>query len=256
MSFTQEIADAAETIKNADSVTIISHIDADGITSEAVLRQAVTRCNIKLESVFVRQLEPMTMKHVPDNDSLKVFIDLGAGQQNLLEERGLKESEVLIIDHHVSQDTDTPYQQVNGLKYGYEKLSAAGAGYFVAKKMDEANIDLAKLAVIGNVGDMMARESRGLIGPAREIVDDGVKAGNVRVIDGDLNSYGISTRPLHLFLSYSNDPFVPGITNNADGAQRLVEEYAKIPLRKDNGKFRVWEDLKPAEKERIIKLME
>ena len=256
MSFTQEIADAAETIKNADSVTIISHIDADGITSEAVLRQAVTRCNIKLESVFVRQLEPMTMKHVPDNDSLKVFIDLGAGQQNLLEERGLKESGVLIIDHHVSQDTDTPYQQVNGLKYGYEKLSAAGAGYFVAKKMDEANIDLAKLAVIGNVGDMMARESRGLIGPAREIVDDGVKAGNVRVIDGDLNSYGISTRPLHLFLSYSNDPFVPGITNNADGAQRLVEEYAKIPLRKDNGKFRVWEDLKPAEKERIIKLME
>ncbi|MDD4127720.1 MAG: DHH family phosphoesterase, partial [Methanomicrobium sp.] len=172
MGFEEEISEAAEMIKDAGSVTIISHIDADGISSEAIMRQAVSRCGIEFKSVFVRQLEPMTMKYVPDDDSLKIFIDLGAGQQNLLEERNLSEKEVLIIDHHVTQDTGTPYVQVNGLSFGYEKLSAAGTGYFVAKEIDDYNTDLAKLGIIGNVGDMMARENCALIGPARKIVED------------------------------------------------------------------------------------
>ena len=115
MGFKKEISEAAEMIKNARSATIISHIDADGITSEAIMRQAVSRYAIDVNSVFVRQLEPMTMKYVPDNDSLKIFIDLGAGQQNLLEERGLSEDEVLIIDHHVSQDVNTPSCRLTGL---------------------------------------------------------------------------------------------------------------------------------------------
>lgn len=252
MGFNQEISEAAEVIKDAEKVTIISHIDADGITSEAIMRQAVSRCGIQINSVFVRQLEPMTMKYVPDDDSLKIFIDLGAGQQNLLEERGLLEKEVLIIDHHITQDTNTPYMQVNGLKYGYEKLSAAGTGYLVAKETDDYNTDLAKLAVIGNVGDMMAREHRGLIGPAREIVDDGVLCGNVEVVKDDLNCYGISTRPLHLCLSFSDDPFVSGITNNPQNAQKLIERDAGIDLRKKNGKWRVWEDLSSEERRAII----
>ncbi len=252
MGFQQDISEAAEIIKDAESVTIISHIDADGIASEAIMRQAVSRCGIELKSVFVRQLEPMTMKYVPDDDSLKIFIDLGAGQQNLLEERNISENEVLIIDHHITQDTVTPYVQVNGLKYGYEKLSAAGTGYLVAKETDDYNIDLAKLAVIGNVGDMMARENCALVGPARKIVDDGISYGNVEVVSDDLNCYGISTRPLHLCLSFSDDPFVSGITNNPHNAQRLIECDAGIDLRKKNGKWRVWEDLSPEERRSII----
>ncbi|MBP2132451.1 RecJ-like exonuclease [Methanomicrobium sp. W14] len=252
MSFESDIKEAAEIIKDAESVTIISHIDADGITSEAIMRQAVSRCAISLKSVFVRQLEPLTMKNVPDDDSLKIFIDLGAGQQNLLDEKKIPEKDVLIIDHHVSQDTGTPYMQVNGLKYGYEKLSAAGTGYLVAKETDDYNTDLAKLAVIGNVGDMMARENRALTGPARDIVEDGVKYGNIEVIKDDLNCYGISTRPLHLCLSYSDDPYIPGITNNQYNARKLIECDAGISLKKVNGKWRVWEDLSPEEKRSII----
>ena len=252
MGFKEEISEAAEKIKDARSATIISHIDADGITSEAIMRQAVSRCGIDVDSVFVRQLEPMTMKHVPEDDSLKIFIDLGAGQQNLLEERGLSEDEVVIIDHHVSQDVDTPYMQVNGVKYGYEKLSAAGTGYFVAKEMDNYNTDLAKLAIVGNVGDMMARENCGLIGPAGEIVSDGVMHGNVEIIKDDLNCYGVSTRPLHFCLSFSDDPYIRGITNNPQGAQKLIESDAGIKLKKPNGKWRVWEDLSSEEKRSII----
>ena len=252
MGLDNDISAVAGMIKESKKVTIISHIDADGITSEAIMKQAVAREGIEVKSVFVRQLEPLTMKHVPGDDSLKLFIDLGAGQQNLLEERELSDREVVIIDHHVSQDVDTQYLQVNGLPYGHEKLSAAGLGYLVAKEIDDVNTDLAKLAVVGNVGDMMGRENCGLIGPARDIVEDGVRHGNIEVVKDDLNCYGISTRPLHICLSFADDPHIPGISNRPGEAQNMLAFEAGIELRKANGKWKVWEDLNADEKKSVI----
>lgn len=187
---------------------------------------------------------------VPKDDSLKLFVDLGAGQQNLIEEHGLSYDEVLILDHHIGQPAKIEYRQVNCLPYGITKLSAAGIAYLVAREMNGANRDLAKLAVVGNVGDMMAREGCGLIGPAREIALDGVLAGNVLAISHDLNCYGLSTRPVHICLSYSDDPVLPGISNNPNGAQVFLERLG-IRLRDPQGQWRVWEDLSPEERRTI-----
>lgn len=249
MSLEREVSAAAGMIREADRVTVVSHIDADGITSLSILMQAITRAGIEATPVFVRQLEPLMMHNVPQDDSLKVFADLGAGQQNLLEERGLAEDEVVIVDHHVSQDVKTPYLQVNALPYGETKFSAAGAAYLVARAIDGDNRDLAKLAVIGNVGDMMAREDCGLIGPARRIVDDGIEYGNVEART-DLNCYGISTRPLANCLAYTDDPSIEGITNNLPGAHRLLARLG-VPERTQKGRWRVWEDLADEERQAI-----
>jgi single-stranded-DNA-specific exonuclease len=243
MGFSDDVKAAAEQITAAHEITIISHIDADGISSEAILSQAISRQGITVRSVFVRQLEPLTMPQVPSDSSYKIFTDLGAGQQNLLKERGLTEKDVLIVDHHVSQPGDVPYQQVNCLPYGYTKMSAAGVAYFIAKQMDKANIDLAKLAVVGNVGDMMARETRGLIGPARElIVEDGVRHRSVKVCKKDLNCYGTATRPVYLSLAYNDDPFVKGISNNPDGAKQFLKKLGIVQQTPD-GRWYVWEEL-------------
>ncbi|MBR1368906.1 phosphoesterase [Methanocalculus chunghsingensis] len=250
MAFTEDLREASEIIRSASAVTILSHIDADGIASEAILREAVSRLNIQTRSVFLRQLEPLMMKWVPKDDTLKIFVDLGAGQQNLIEEHGLSDDEVLILDHHISQPSNIEYRQVNCLPYGIGKLSAAGIAYFVAREMDAGNRDLAKLGVVGNVGDMMAREACGLVGPAREIALDGVTAGNVRITTHDLNCYGLSTRPIHICLSYSDDPIIPGISNNPNGAQAFLERLG-ITLREPDGRWRVWEEL-PDEERRTI----
>ncbi|MDG6250294.1 DHH family phosphoesterase, partial [Methanocalculus sp.] len=250
MAFTDDLLEASEIIRSAESVTIISHIDADGIASEAILKEAIEREKTPCESVFLRQLEPLMMKWVPKDDSLKLFVDLGAGQQNLIEEHGLSYDEVLILDHHIGQPAKIEYRQVNCLPYGITKLSAAGIAYLVAREMNDANRDLAKLAVVGNVGDMMAREGCGLIGPAREIALDGVEAGNVMAISHDLNCYGLSTRPVHICLSYSDDPVLPGISNNPNGAQIFLERLG-IRLRDPEGQWRVWEDLSPEERRTI-----
>src|SRR5512138_3820912 len=98
MGFCDDVKAAAEQIADAPEVTIISHIDADGIACEAILSQAISRREIPVKSVFVRQLEPLTMPQVPDDASLKVFSDLGAGQQNLMKDRGLPDRNIVIID--------------------------------------------------------------------------------------------------------------------------------------------------------------
>jgi single-stranded-DNA-specific exonuclease len=252
MGFCDDVKAAAEQIVAAPEITIISHIDADGISCEAILSQAISRLDIPVKSVFVRQLEPLTMPQVPADSSLKIFSDLGAGQQNLMLERGFSKNEVLIIDHHVSQPCERDYTQVNCLPYGHTRMSAAGVSYLVAKQLDCANIDLAQLAVVGNVGDMMAREKCGLVGPAREIiVEDGMKHGSVEVHKKDLNCYGTATRPVHLSLAYNDDPFVWGISNNPEGARQFLKKLG-IRQQSPDGRWYVWEELSDDDRRTII----
>ncbi|MEI6293626.1 MAG: DHH family phosphoesterase, partial [Methanomicrobiales archaeon] len=250
MGLDQEVARAADVIHDHQEVTIISHIDADGISSEAILSTALTREGIAVKSVFVRQLEPLTMHQVPEDRTFKIFTDLGAGQQNLLEQRGMDSETVLIIDHHVSQPCSTEYLQVNCIPHGFLKLSAAGLTYMVARRLDPDNRDLAKIAVIGNVGDMMAREHCSLTGPAREIVEDGVSHGSIEVRPHDLNCYGTSTRPLHVCLAYNDDPFITGISNNVNGARRFLK---KIDLQGYDGrKDLIWEGLSFDDRKKVM----
>jgi len=252
MGFYDEVKAAAEQIAAAPEVTIISHIDADGISCEAILSQAISRLEIPVRSVFVRQLEPLTMPQVPSDSSLKVFADLGAGQQNLMLDRGFEKKEILIIDHHVSQPAGREYMQVNCLPYGYTRMSAAGVSYLVGKELDSANTDLAGLAVIGNVGDMMAREKCGLVGPARDIiVEDGIRHGSVEVHRKDLNCYGTATRPLHLSLAYNDDPFIKGISNNPEAARQFLKRLG-IRQQAPDGRWYVWEEISVEDKRTII----
>jgi RecJ-like exonuclease len=252
MGFDDDIKAGAETILAAKAITIISHIDADGIASEAILAQAVSRAGIENRTVFVRQLEPLTMPQVPSDDSFKIFTDLGAGQQNLLLERGMGTEDVLIIDHHVGQPCEREYRQVNCLPYGHTKMSAAGVSYLVAKAMDEANTDLAGTAIVGNVGDMMARETCGLTGMVRDvIVDDAARHGNVEVRKRDLNCYGTATRPVYLSLAYNDDPFIRGISNNPEGAKQFLHRLG-IRQQTPDGRWRVWDELEQEEKKKVI----
>ena len=180
------------------------------------------------------------------------YLPISAPASRTSSARRPQEKDVLIVDHHVTQPGEVTYPQVNCLPYGYTKMSAAGVAYLVAKAMDEANIDLAKLAVVGNVGDMMARETCGLVGPARDlIVEDGVRHRSVKVCKKDLNCYGTATRPVHLSLAYNDDPFIKGISNNPEGAKQFLKKLG-IVQQTPEGRWYVWEELADDDRRTII----
>lgn len=243
MGFVEDTSRAADMIAEADAVTLISHIDADGITSSSIMQQALLREHIPVTPVFIRQLEPLTMPHVPNDSTLKVFTDLGSGQQGLLEEAGIPQDKVLILDHHIPQPAagGTKYYQVNSQLYGeeYQKCSAAGICYLTARRLNPDNVCLAKLAVVGNIGDLMARETGCLTGIARWIAEDANERGLLKITAG-LNCYGLSTRALHLSLSNCDDPLIPGISGKPAAA---VDFLCRIGIYSSANDARTFEEL-------------
>ena len=251
MGVVEDISRAADRLAEADAVSLISHIDADGITSFSIINQALSREGIPVTPVFIRQLEPMTIPHIPKDDTLKVFTDLGSGQQGLLEEVEIRPEDVVILDHHISQKAPngTEYFEVNSQFYGeeYQKCSAAGVAYLVARRMNAANTDLAKLAVVGNVGDMMARETCRLTGIAHWIAEDAEAHGHLKMMQG-LNCYGLSTRALHLSLSNCDDPTIPGISGKP---AKAIELLCRIGIYDTPSASRTFEELDAEEVQRL-----
>ncbi len=251
MGFVEDVTCAVDMLRAAEAVTLISHIDADGISSASIMSQALFREEIPVTTVFVRQLEPMTMPHIPRDTTLKVFTDLGAGQQGLLEEAAFSPDTVLILDHHIPQPAPggTLYPQVNAQFYGdeYQKCSAAGICYMTARRLNPANADLAKLAVVGNIGDMMAREAGRLTGIARWIAEDAAAHGYISIRAG-INCYGLSTRALHQSLSNCDDPLIPGISGDPAAAIALL---CRAGLYEGPNDSRTFEELSPSEVRRL-----
>lgn len=247
MGFVEDITAAVERIRGSTSVTVISHIDADGISSAAIMVQAIERAKIPVVPVFLRQLEPNTVSLIPRDGSLKLFTDMGSGQMNILESAGFTQEEVVILDHHIPQENASgrQYLQVNSQMYGkeYAKCSAAGIAYLVARRMNPENTDLSELAIVGNVGDMMARETGKLTGIARWIAEEGENAGYISIRYG-LNCYGLSTRPLHVLLSSADDSPIPGITGKP---METVALLMKLGIYSKETSLRTYEDLSDEE---------
>jgi len=121
-------------------------------------------------------------------------------------ERGFREKDVIIVDHHVNQPCERQYTQVNCLPYGHDRMSAAGVSYLIAKQMDGANIDLAQTRCHRQCRGYDGAGEVRLVGPVRDIiVEDGVRHQSVEVRKKDLNCYGTATRPLYLSLAYNDE---------------------------------------------------
>jgi RecJ-like exonuclease len=221
----ERAAACADRLREAESVLLASHIDADGLTSAAVASTALERAGIPFDTVFEKQLDETAIARIAATDHETVlFTDFGSGQLDDIVEYA-DDFTPVIADHHQPAEAETRYHcnpLLEGLN-GASELSGAGAAYCLARALGGAdNRDLAALAVVGAVGDMQAGVD-GLTGANEGIVADGGEAGVLR--EGtDLAMYGRQTRPLPKLLEYANDVRVPGITGNESGAVRFLSD--------------------------------
>lgn len=194
-------------------INLISHFDTDGISSLAIMIKAIKRLDKKFSVKIIKGLDEQTIRDLP-KDKLNLFLDLGSGSLNYLKDSGL--SEVFIIDHHeIIQEIPHNVEIINSQLHDKQKISTSGLTYLFCKEIDKKNKDLAKLAVLGMVGDMLEKE----IG----------KLNNGILEDGEIKrKKGIliypSTRPLSITLEYSSNPYIPGVTGNAEGVMELLRE--------------------------------
>ena len=246
MTIQKRARECAEHIKKHNSALIVSHIDADGLTSAAIMGKALERAGIVYGTRFAKQLDQHILNEIADkNPEIVIFTDLGSGMLETI--KSLKINAV-ISDHHQPQGT---YEfHLNPHLFGINgatEISGSGITYLIARALGD-NSDLSDLAIVGAVGDLQHTKNGQLVGMNRSILEEGVKK-DVLHFEKDLLLFGRQTRPIFKLLQYSTDTYLPGITGSEEAR---IEFLKRIGIRQHGEKWRRWIDLEPPEKQQIV----
>jgi single-stranded DNA-specific DHH superfamily exonuclease len=218
---TQKLKDmagqAAGVIEDHEYVRVISHNDADGLTSAAIICQALLRKGIRFHATIVPRLDAsvvdMVIASAMEKD-LIIFCDMGSGHSDILS--GITNG-IVILDHHVPVGKSPAKVVVNPHLAGIDgamHISASGVTYLVAKALDAANVDLAGMAIAGAVGDKQLMDTvNGTI--LKEAVDAGVVSVRKGLRIGDGNIADV--------LEYTPEPYL-----DITGERKKIDEFLSI----------------------------
>lgn len=240
----------ADEIRRQKEVLVVSHIDADGLTSAAIACLALERCSIDHRVLFFRQLDGQALEEVADEGAdLVIFTDLGSGMIGEICDLGLH---AIIADHHrPAPSSGSPVAHLNPHLVGADggtEMCGAGASFLLASALDSSNHDLAALAVVGAVGDLQDMASGQLLGMNRSILGI-ASAARVLSFQRDIKLFGRQTRPVFKMLEYSQDPYLPGLSGDEDACIAFLKD---IGIRLGGERWRRWIDLTREEKACIV----
>lgn len=256
-AFTSDASEAAKIIskcaKENGFIHVVSHLDADGLAAAGVIGKALWRLGANFR-VRIQQWvdEKIVADIISDKPTLTILTDLGSGYLNVLSDR-LPNHQIIILDHHQPiGDACANIFQVNPHLHGIDgskDISGAGVAYFAAKAINDANKDLAAIAVVGALGDLQDKyEQRALGGLNEKIVADAVAVGCLKV-EKDLMFFGRETRLIHKALAYTTSPFLPGISGEEDKSLAFLVSLGIKP--KHGDKWRALRDLSEEEKRQL-----
>lgn len=233
-----KISKIFEALIKEKNIKIVSHLDADGLTSASIIAKMLLRKNVNFELRIVKQLVSGMVKDLQiDENDILILTDCGSGQLNLLK-KIVEKTQILILDHHEPQKiSNLNLFHLNPLLFGEEEISSSILCYLFAKAVDVKNMDLIDLAIVGAVGDELD-EKWEFTGFARKILKEAEDIGKVTILKG-LRLYGRSTRPVHKALEHSFDPFIPGVSGSESAAVQFLSELG-IEIKNDDE----WKKLK------------
>ena len=214
-------------------IHVVSHFDTDGITSLTIFSKTLKRLGKQFSTKIVKALDQKEIDSLPE-DRIIMILDLGSGSLDLLSK---SENEIFIIDHHEIKNKIPKNITIFNphLIENSESLCSAELTYLISKEISEDNKNLAHLAILGMVGDVMGHK----INKTRNSI---LKDSNVQIKRG-LLIYP-STRPLDRTLEYSSRPFIPGVTGNLSGTFEILREAG---IEKTGKKYKALIDLNERE---------
>lgn len=253
-------------------IQLYTHIDADGITSGAILGKALYREGLPFQITVVKQLEREEIIKIAEKAkefrNFMIFSDFGSGQYLELQKHLQSNGEVfpfLILDHHIPQKIsnmeevdlieklhqETSPWHLNPYFYGFngsEEVSGSGMSYQFAKCLNKKNIDLSPVALIGAIGDIQNKgKSKSFIGLNDLILEDAKKTGLVEVVD-DLNFSPIKS--LNNEIAYSSDIVLPGLTNDANRTLIFLQSLG-ILMENSEGNIKSLNELSQEQKQKV-----
>ncbi|PIN90383.1 hypothetical protein COU57_03620 [Candidatus Pacearchaeota archaeon CG10_big_fil_rev_8_21_14_0_10_32_14] len=231
-------------IQEKKQVNIISHFDTDGITSATIIIKTLKEIDVPFTLKILKNLDEKFIFSLP-KDEIILFTDLASGSLHHIENSNLNKENIFIIDHHEipKKFDESLLKSINILNPQLgtkEQISSSGLAYLFSKQiLKRENKDLAKLAVLGMVGDSLEKNINKL---NNNILRDGEI-----VIKQGLLLYP-STRSLNWILEFNSSLYIPGVTGNNQGTVDLLKEAG---LHQDNGRYKSLIELNQDEMEKL-----
>jgi RecJ-like exonuclease len=242
--------------QSGKKMLVVTHIDADGLTSGAIVFTCLTRAGANVAVRCVPDLDSNQVKELESQKyDLYVFTDLASTLVSELEEAF--DGRFLVIDHHQlsAEDMEKP-TVVNAWKYGFDggkEACSASMAYFFAVAASVLNRDLAPLAVVGAVADRQdVGPNRSLTGLNRAALED-AQSGGLVTVSRDLLFTGRETRPIHEAVALTSTPYLTGLTGSKDAALAVLHQ-AGLRL-KDGGSWRTISSLDSDEKMKLTEVI-
>jgi single-stranded-DNA-specific exonuclease len=211
---------------SAPTALVFSDMDVDGITSHTIIRVLLERLGFEVRPLFSKKFSTEHLERLRRaEEDIVIVTDHGSPARS-----SFGAGHVLVLDHHKppAPHEDHSHQilpNLHGLS-GSTEICSAGIAYLVARaatRNDEAqHRDLAPLAVIGSVGDMMDHHAGRFTGLTRsEVLADAERFG---LIESrlDLRLYGRHGRRLEQLLAYADDPHLQGLSKNMEAAKGFL----------------------------------
>lgn len=254
MDFAQIAQEAGKKFLETDkdtSIRLISHFDTDGLCSCAILQAALAKEGYTYATVQVPHLDNEALVDIKED--LVIFLDVGANKIKEIS-KAIK-GKAIVLDHHQGKETAKNVEHINPYVHGEETpniISGAGVAYFFALGMNSDNRELAKIALLGAVGD--SQERNGFIEYNDMILKHALVQKRVSITKR-LRLYGINSRPLLKVLEYSTDVDIPGVTGNEHGAKQLLRDlgiyYSFKSRNGERPRLKKYFHLRDDEKERL-----
>jgi RecJ-like exonuclease len=242
-----------KTVKEGGLIHVASHLDADGLAAAGIIGKALSRLQARFRIRIERWVDGKIASNIAaDKPDLIIFSDFGSGNLDVLNNH-FADHNVVILDHHqTDKDADPSFVHVNPHLHridGSRDLSGAGVTYLVAKALDNANIDLAPVAVVGALGDLQDKYASRTLGGANEIIVKDAEATGSLQTETDLLFFGRETRPIHKALACTTVPFIPDISGQEDRSVAFLASIGITPKKGD--KWRALRDLSEEEKKKL-----
>jgi RecJ-like exonuclease len=253
-------------------IHIYTHLDADGLSSGAILGKAFYRENIPFQITVLRQLEKREINRILNKvenfNNYLIFSDFGSGQYQELQTELIHKrnfNNFLVFDHHIPQKVSSK-ENINLIEEIYEatkdwhispyfygidgsfEISGSGLCYFFAKCLKQENIDLSPLALIGAIGDVQNRGlNKSFLGVNNLILEDAVISGGIEVVN-DLNFSTL--KPLNEAIAYSNEIQLPGLSKDVNRSLLFLKTKG-ILIENSEGNIKTLNELDQDEKQKI-----
>lgn len=230
--FTDLISKAADRIKSEDKmIQIVSHYDADGISSAAIIISTLIRLNKNFHLTIVNRIKTELINELKKRKpELIIFTDIGSSSLDEIKDLNC---DVIIADHHYVEGSVSEKMIHINSRFFDLNLAGAGVTYLLAREILKDN-SLAPLAIVGTIGDAAYPVESKIFETSSVEVEKGLKL------------FGRFSRPIHRTLELSD---IPGLSGNPSKVIQFLADLG-ISIQK-NGKWRTLSDLTDEERRKL-----